>query len=99
MTARRSLITDQFAASCYFRTSVPTGQRKALIQITERCNLHCAHCFVSAGDYGDTMRLADITGLLIPRLGQCRVPRLRVQIAVDISGSMRAFARPLAQVA
>jgi len=54
---------------------------------------------VSAGDYGDTMRTTDITGLLIPRLGQCRVPRLRVQIAVDISGSMRAFARPLAQVA
>jgi MoaA/NifB/PqqE/SkfB family radical SAM enzyme len=76
MTARRSLITDQLAASCYFRTSVPTGQRKALVQITERCNLHCAHCFVSAGDYGDTMRTADITGLLIPRLRECRVTRV-----------------------
>ncbi len=76
MTARRSLITDQFAASCYFRTSVPTGQRKALVQITERCNLHCAHCFVSAGDYGDTMRTGDITSLLIPRLDQCRVTRV-----------------------
>jgi radical SAM protein with 4Fe4S-binding SPASM domain len=76
MTAKRSLITDQLAASCYFRTSVPTGQRKALVQITERCNLHCAHCFVSAGDYGDTMRTADITGLLIPRLDQCRVTRV-----------------------
>jgi radical SAM protein with 4Fe4S-binding SPASM domain len=76
MTARRSLISEQSAASCYFRTSVPTGQRKALVQITERCNLHCAHCFVSAGDYGDTMRLADITGLLIPRLRQCRVSRV-----------------------
>ncbi len=76
MTARRSLITDQLAASCYFRTSVPTGQRKALVQITERCNLHCAHCFVSAGDYGDTMRTADITKLLIPRLRGCRVTRV-----------------------
>ncbi|HEV8652487.1 MAG TPA: radical SAM protein [Actinomycetes bacterium] len=76
MTARRSLITDQLAASCYFRTSVPTGQRKALVQITERCNLHCAHCFVSAGDYGDTMRTADIADLLIPRLGDCRVSRV-----------------------
>jgi len=43
VTARRSLISDQLAASCYFRTSVPTGQRKALVQITERCNLHCVH--------------------------------------------------------
>jgi MoaA/NifB/PqqE/SkfB family radical SAM enzyme len=76
VTARRNLITDQLAASCYFRTSVPTGHRKALVQITERCNLHCAHCFVSAGDYGDTMRTADITGLLIPRLRQCRVSRV-----------------------
>jgi len=76
MTARRSLITDQLAASCYFRTSVPTGQRKALVQVTERCNLHCAHCFVSAGDYGDTMRTADIAELLIPRLGDCRVSRV-----------------------
>src|SRR6266487_1956509 len=74
MTDRRGLITDGLAASCYFRTSVPTGQRKALVQITERCNLHCAHCFVSAGDYGDTMRTADITSVLIPRLGECRVP-------------------------
>jgi len=31
VTARRSLITDQLAASCYFHTSVPTGQRKALV--------------------------------------------------------------------
>ena len=43
MTARRSLVSDQLAASCYFRTSVSAGQRKALVQITERCNLHCVH--------------------------------------------------------
>jgi hypothetical protein len=37
---RRSLIIDTHASSCYFRTSVEGDDRKALIQITERCNLH-----------------------------------------------------------
>jgi hypothetical protein len=30
-----------------FRTTTGGDERKALLQITERCNLHCAHCFVS----------------------------------------------------
>ncbi len=41
MTTTRRLIAAGQAASCYFRTSVPDGQRKALVQITERCNLQC----------------------------------------------------------
>jgi hypothetical protein len=59
---RRSLIVNTHASSCYFRTSVGGDGRKALIQITERCNLHCAHCFVSSGDWGDLDRPADDGG-------------------------------------
>jgi MoaA/NifB/PqqE/SkfB family radical SAM enzyme len=45
MTGRS--ITDHTAAtSCYFRTTVDQPYRKALVQIDERCNLRCAHCFV-----------------------------------------------------
>ena len=73
---RRSLIVDTHASSCYFRTSVGGEGRKALIQITERCNLHCAHCFVSSGDYGDHMRLEDIVKRVLPRLRRARVERL-----------------------
>lgn len=47
---KRSLIVDTQANSCYFRTSVGGDGRKGLIQITERCNLHCAHCFVTSGN-------------------------------------------------
>jgi hypothetical protein len=36
----RPLIINTHASSCYFRTSVEGHGRKALIQITERCNLH-----------------------------------------------------------
>jgi radical SAM protein with 4Fe4S-binding SPASM domain len=73
---RRSLIVDTQASSCYFRTSVGGDGRKALIQITERCNLHCAHCFVSSGDWGDHMRFEDIVERVLPRLRRARVERL-----------------------
>ncbi len=99
VTATRSLVSDQFAASCYFRTSVPTGHRKALVQVTERCNLHCAHCFVSAGDYGGAMRTSDVTGLLIPRLRECRVNRVTLTGGepfahpdiVEVAAAFRAY--------
>jgi len=71
-TTTRRLITTGQAASCYFRTSVPAGPRKALVQITERCNLYCAHCFVSATKHGGTMPLDQIITLVIPRLADCR---------------------------
>jgi len=66
--------------SCYFRTSVSGGYRKALIKITEKCNLKCAHCFVSAGDFGDEMSLSDIREKLIPELLKAKV------ISVTLTG-------------
>ncbi|MEV0196347.1 radical SAM protein [Nonomuraea sp. NPDC050691] len=72
----KRLIVDTHASSCYFRTSVPGDQRKALVQITERCNLHCAHCFVSSANWGDHMRLRDLTETVFPRLRRARVERL-----------------------
>jgi radical SAM protein with 4Fe4S-binding SPASM domain len=73
---KRSLIIDTHASSCYFRTSVEGEGRKALIQITERCNLHCAHCFVSSGNWGEHMRCQDIVSRVIPRLLSARVERV-----------------------
>jgi radical SAM protein with 4Fe4S-binding SPASM domain len=75
MTLRSTIKTGQ-ASSCYFRTTTSDGARKALVQIDERCNLHCAHCFVSATRVGQSMRYGDIIGLLIPRLKECRVERV-----------------------
>jgi hypothetical protein len=37
---RRSVIGAGHWASYYFRTSADDGDRKALVQIDERCNLH-----------------------------------------------------------
>jgi radical SAM protein with 4Fe4S-binding SPASM domain len=72
----RSITTSGRAASCYFRTTAGDGARKALVQIDERCNLHCAHCFVSATKAGSSMPYDDIAGILIPRLAACGVDRV-----------------------
>lgn len=73
---KRSLIIDTHASSCYFRTSVEGDARKALVQITERCNLHCAHCFVSSGKSGADISFEDIAGKVLPRLRRARVERI-----------------------
>ena len=75
MTARY-VSTGAQASSCYFRTTTDGDRRKALVQIDERCNLHCAHCFVSATRDGATMLFEQITDVLIPRLAECRVERV-----------------------
>ncbi len=75
MSTRKVAVRGQ-AESCYFRTTTDGDTRKALVQIDERCNLHCAHCFVSATQRGKSMPCEDVTGTLIPRLAQCRVERI-----------------------
>ncbi len=84
---KKPIIFANQTASCYFRTSVQSPHRKALVQITEWCNLHCAHCFVSAGQYGDTMPLESIRDILVPRLKECRV------ISITLTGG-EPFAHP-----
>lgn len=77
---KREIISENQVSSCYFRTSVEPPYRKALLQITERCNLHCAHCFILAGNYGDTMPIEIIRNVVIPKLKDCRV------ISVTLTG-------------
>ena len=67
MTGRR-IADPGVASSCYFRTSTIAPERKALVQITERCNLHCAHCFVSAGREGIDISLEQMEEAVLPRL-------------------------------
>ncbi len=74
--AARSTATSGQASSCYFRTTTDDGKRKALVQIDERCNLHCAHCFVSATRHGQSMPIERIVDVLIPRLAECEVERV-----------------------
>ncbi|SCL20562.1 radical SAM additional 4Fe4S-binding SPASM domain-containing protein [Micromonospora pallida] len=72
----KRLVVETHASSCYFRTSVEGDERKALVQITERCNLHCAHCFVSSTQVGMDIPLEEMIETVLPRLRRARVTRL-----------------------
>ncbi|MGS2617970.1 radical SAM protein [Micromonospora sp. LZ34] len=72
----KRLIVDTHASSCYFRTSVGGDARKALVQITEPCNLHCAHCFVSSTEAGADLPLTVFTETVLPQLLAARVERI-----------------------
>jgi radical SAM protein with 4Fe4S-binding SPASM domain len=76
MSARRAIAPDGVANACYFRTSTVGPERKALLQITERCNLHCGHCFVSAVREGTDIPLEEIRERILPQLAEARVARL-----------------------
>jgi len=76
MSVRRAIAPEGVANSCYFRTSTVGRERKALLQITERCNLHCAHCFVSAVRDGTDIPLEEIRERILPQLADARVARL-----------------------
>lgn len=72
----KRLVVETHASSCYFRTSVEGDERKALVQITERCNLHCVHCFVSSTRVGADIPLEVMVETVLPRLRRARVTRL-----------------------
>ena len=72
----RRLVVEDRAASCFFRSAAAPGERKALVQITERCNLHCAHCFVSSTRHGSDITYVAMRDLVLPRLKRARVARL-----------------------
>lgn len=70
------LASPEEANACFFRSAVSGSGRKALVQITERCNLHCAHCFVSSGREGADLPLSGFAELVVPRLRAARVERV-----------------------
>jgi len=63
-------------AACYFRTIADFPNRKAILQLTERCNLHCVHCFVSAGAEGHEMDFGKIKKILLPKLVKGRFTKV-----------------------
>lgn len=62
--------------SCFFRSSVEEPNLKVLLQVTERCNLRCKHCFVSSLPEGNDMSLEDIKEKVLPKLKSANVSRV-----------------------
>ena len=59
---------ENYCAACYFRTIAEYPSRKCLIQLTERCNLHCEHCFVSADRTGAMIDFEMFREQIVPQL-------------------------------
>ena len=76
---KRQIIPNNKAGSCYFRTSVIAPYRKAIIQLTNVCNLHCMHCFVSSIKTGEYLLYEDIENMI------SQFEKLKV-IAVTLTG-------------
>lgn len=55
-------------AACYFRTIANGLHKKCLIQLTEKCNLHCKHCFVSANNVGNEIEYDKIKNIIVPHM-------------------------------
>ena len=76
MSSTKNMIKKEIASSCFFRTRVTPPYRKALLKITERCDLHCVHCFVASKETGKSMSLVDLKTIIIPRLVEAKVTRV-----------------------
>lgn len=61
------------ASACFFRSAVHPPQRKIMLQITEQCNLHCAHCFAEACSTGNEMTFTTIQKQILPNLKKNQV--------------------------
>ena len=69
----RRIARPEQADACFFRSRAEPGRRKALLQITERCDLHCAHCFVAATRVGRDMDTELVSTVGVARLQAARV--------------------------
>ena len=63
---RKKLYDSDEAAVCFFRTTVREPYKKCLLQITERCNLLCEHCFVSSTSKGTELSYENIENVILP---------------------------------
>lgn len=67
---------EECASACFFRSSVKPPKKKMMLQITQKCNLHCAHCFANASGAGDEMSLELIREKILPQLLQNQVIKI-----------------------
>lgn len=73
----RKWIYDQnLAANCFFRSALNPPYLKVMIQITERCNMLCKHCFLSATNAGADLSYKDFESNMLDKLVQANVKKV-----------------------
>ena len=64
------------ASVCFFRSTRVYPEYKCLIQITERCNFKCKHCFLSANNAGNQMDINKIEKIVIPYFVKSQITKV-----------------------
>lgn len=72
------IYSNDECGACYFRTAADYPSKKSLLQVTERCNLHCSHCFVSSGCYGNDMDLNLIRNHILPEFIKHNITKVTI---------------------
>lgn len=72
----QKIYNREYCAACYFRTIAEFPNRKCLIQLTEKCNLFCEHCFVSAEHTGNEMDFESIKNIILPQLIKNKISKV-----------------------
>ena len=62
----KKIYNGNYASACFFRSTVEPPNMKIMLQVTERCNLRCAHCFANAENSGNELNIELIRNLIIP---------------------------------
>lgn len=72
----KKIYNNNYASACFFRSTVEPPNMKMMLQITEKCNLRCAHCFVDAENTGNEMSIESIKKHIIPLFLQNSVKKV-----------------------
>lgn len=70
------IYNNNYCAACYFRTTAKYPEKKCLIQLTEKCNLHCKHCFVNAEGDGNDISFEKLKRNILPQLKNNHVTKV-----------------------
>lgn len=76
MIGSKNIISDSLCSACYFRSIAISPHKKAIIQLTEKCNLKCEHCFVSSTSQGNELSFEVIQKIILPHLIKTNVNKV-----------------------
>lgn len=73
---KKMIYKTEEISGCFFRSTVNKPNLKVLLQVTERCNLHCKHCFNSSESVGNDLSFQNVVEKVIPKLLNANVTRV-----------------------
>ena len=76
MAKKEKIYDPNYVSACYFRSTSDANHKKVILQITERCNMFCKHCFVSSTSKGKDLSYVDIKEIILPKLLRSMVSKV-----------------------